>query len=1005
MGLINESQRKKANVEPNSGNLPTVKPADVEAEVQQLQTPEVNSQESTDVSQQEIEFTNPYADIPTSENLPVPAGIGLTESTLQEQFTNTADQQISGQQFRSELNPNPRTTERIGLYESLPDPFGGQQPPELSGFSAPPVNQPLENVPLTSLFTNVRQQGISPYAPEVVNSQLPTIYETTPDLSSLSAARRSFQGDINRFNAEQKQAEIDTLDKVNFARQALDTLVNTPDIDKPWHQSFTGFLGDVAYGREQAQRRTEQGNFDFGAGEFGRAGAGIGGFLKYTLNLTTDLPVAVVGEVNRNAANLLQNFGVDKQTSENLVRNGVLGLIPGVPKFSDFLGFNFDAANKQGNLIGRALVGDNVGDLGDPRESTETNTGRVYFSPRRKPGQAFYEDPLGTAFEVAANLFNPVDDLNPVGRVIGAGLGVVTKKAGQILFRRSPKITPEITQATEAPKYRSIVNTPAAANPVKVTRVETGTTGVSQRLLPPVFDPALVPPANLKPALTVPKSNPAQTVLNIGIGSPGLRLTDLGELNLRPYTSIVNQLQQSSPRLLDNYAGTTWAELKSHLSQFSDVDVSELGVVGSKLTDDVLTRDDLATAAQELAAYKQFANEPLQKLDELFADTVDFGRKADESLGYRPYTLDEVVDTLDNGGLPAFHPKAYDSLPDNLRQLLQRGDYEGFITSAKRVGEDPDDLLSQVTDANNTILSTPVPVSVAKPTKVLTQLPPNLYHGTALAEFTPAYNLSVNGSRGELGSGLYLTNSQDVATDYALARVSENVNPNTLDLDLQPSVYQLTSTLDRTLDARAKLPSTDGFFTELTEGLPSELLVPLKSALSKGKTATYNSFLTKVESSLPKAGLEPAEANLQSIQQVISNNLRRLGYDSVYDGKSGFALVLDETKVSSASVQRLAAPTVDLAAISRYNADAYASKFYPERLTTDANLRDSTAKVLNQLKARVDDKLSEVQQQLIDRSDEVDGILPELTEELAQTSKPKSAQEALAELGEDGLCG
>ncbi|GBE90837.1 hypothetical protein [Nostoc cycadae] len=1016
MGLINESQRDKAQVQPTQGKLPKVNAAQVEKEVpvvDGVQQPVEFSAESANVQPQPQPTEGLSNAVPTEANLPVPANIGLSEDTLQEQFANTSDTPLSNQQFRSELNPNPRTSELSPLEQTIGSPFGTQEPPELPGLSTPPVNQPITVPELTSLYSPVKEQGLSPYAPQVVNSQLPTIYETTPSSNALSAANRLFAQEVNRYTAEQQQTEVDNLSKVKFAQQALDTLANTPDVDKPWRSSFTGFLSDVFFGSEQARKRTEQGNFSPLAGEFGRQGAGVGGFLKYALNSTINIPLAIYGEKRKQ----------DYQAIEDLRKAGV-NIARYSPDRDPLVGFNVDAANQQGNLIGRALTGDDVGDTNDPKASTSTNTGRVFYSPRRQEGQKFYEDPLGLAIEVGVNLFNPVDEANLVGRAIGEGVGFAAKKAGQVIFRRNaPKITglssaqsatQEVTQAVVketpeiAPVYRSIPSAPAAANPVKITRVENGSATVSQRLVPPVFDPSLVPPANLKPVLPVPKSNPASVVLEVGIGSPGLRLSELGSLELRPYKTIVNQLQTSKPQLLETYTGKTWEELKDHLAQFSDVDVSELGVVGSKLTDEanVLTKDDLATAAEELAAYKQLTEVPLQRLDDYFGETVDFGRKADEGLGLRRYTLDEVDDILSNGGLPNFHPKALDSLPEAFSKLLRAGDYERFTEALGRAGENVGETLAKLTDAHNLILSTPVPVNAVKPTKALTQLPSDLYHGTALADFNPSYNLSIFGSRGELGSGLYLTNSKQIASDYALARVSENVNPQTLDLDLSPGVYQLQSTLERTLDARASIPSNDVFFRELSVGLPEELQAPLKQALSKGKTTTYNGYLTKLEASLPKANLQPSEDTLQSLQTTVSNNLRRLGYDSVYDSKSGFALVLDETKVSSTSVQKLPSPTADLAAIARYNADAYASKYYPNRLTTDANLRDSTTKVLNQLRARVDEKLGEVQQQLIDRLDEVDGILPKLTEDVAQTtSKPKSAQEALQELGDDFGCG
>jgi len=294
--------------------------------------------------------------------------------------------------------------------------------------------------------------------------------------------------------------------------------------------------------------------------------------------------------------------------------------------------------------------------------------------------------------------------------------------------------------------------------------------------------------------------------------------------------------------------------------------------------------------------------------------------------------------------------------------------------------------------------------SVAKEGHELIKPPDTLYHGSAISKWTPHYNLSLNGSRGELGSGLYTTSVKKQAEMYAKARMGENAAEATTHLDIhEPGVYTLSHSLETTLDAKASFSSKDSFFTSLTQGLPPELAKQSLSTLAKKSKATYSSFLNTIETSMVKVGIQPTEENLQRIQNTIADNLRQLGYDSVHDKGSKFTNILDESRVAVASKSPVPVPTYEESTLARYNADAYAAKYFKDRPTTDANLRDSAYKVQEQLKQGVDGQLTEVQQKL------KEAIAADSREVLPQPKErsPKTVADSIKEFDNvsDDLCG
>jgi hypothetical protein len=424
----------------------------------------------------------------------------------------------------------------------------------------------------------------------------------------------------------------------------------------------------------------------------------------------------------------------------------------------------------------------------------------------------------------------------------------------------------------------------------------------------------------------------------------------------------------------------------------------------------------LLDAAEQLASNKIVVNAQLENLDLLYGLAIDFGRKSLNRAAYEILTPDTVRRVLLTGGNLNLPFQAELSLAQKLQELIEAGDYDlakqiqellvegDYDTIAARNAlvrsSSFDALVNSISETNNSVLTSfPRVAEESKlalkalnsesPTKFLINLSETLYHGTAISDWSPNYNLDLFATRGELGSGLYFINKSQPAEMYAKALVPENVSPETLKKTINPAVYAVRHNLETTLNAREKL-SRD-LLEAIIQDLPSEIQKPI---LKKQKPKSYIELLDDVEEQIVRKNLDTTEEELRTISEAISSSLRRLGFDSVYDPKSGFVMVLDNNSLKPSKVEPVKPPTSAMeAVVARYNADAYAAYHFPERLSADANLRDSTAKLLNQLNESIDLRLREVQQELIRRGEQPrESVLPPMPEHLTM---PTTVEEVL----------
>jgi hypothetical protein len=411
--------------------------------------------------------------------------------------------------------------------------------------------------------------------------------------------------------------------------------------------------------------------------------------------------------------------------------------------------------------------------------------------------------------------------------------------------------------------------------------------------------------------------------------------------------------------------------------------------------------DDIENAAKELATHKVNLEAPMNQLEGVFNDTVDFSRRSLDTVIARTLNEEEVIRGIRENAVIRV-PKALRKYVDeDLVRAANEGDLAEYLTKNNRSAES---VARELVQTNNKLIkdfSTVNPKVVKEVEGLLIKPKPNLYHGTAVKNWVAPDNLYENGSRGELGHGTYLTTEKSTAVSYSQARMGENVNPKMLDADIEPTVHRFQSDHRAVLSARKPLPKAvaNEIVKSLPKSIKTELLDEIK-AYAKG----YNYVQIKelVEKALVRKGVEPTEQVLRQIDADISKNLRGMGLDAISDTKSGYFLSLDNSRLIPVKIMPQSPVSAIEAAAARYNVDAKTALSYKGLLTTDANLRDSSYKTLSQIRDQVDDKLKEVQDRIIKQGIPEDEVVLKPIKDT--TEKPTTFQQIIDELPDSDVC-
>jgi hypothetical protein len=522
----------------------------------------------------------------------------------------------------------------------------------------------------------------------------------------------------------------------------------------------------------------------------------------------------------------------------------------------------------------------------------------------------------------------------------------------------------------------------------------------------------------------------------------GLQTLPTSHADLVAYLKAGNASQQ---KLVSGYTGRSWAEWqafakKNGLTSPSDInsisskrppsqaanDFAELLKTSAANPANVasvfkgFTTDDLIKASQELAANRSILDANLEALEKVFDTTLDVGRRAVDRVPLVEVTPASLYKALGDGAPIRLPQDLLSLLPPNLGTALSTNNQDE-IAKLIADGDLDDKTLAFLADSINKSIKRPfqeittysqlpsgipnprLPAVVEevvppKPTYAVVTPPATVYHGTAISDWTPDYNVKTFGSRGELGSGMYTTVNKVEATNYAKAVVGENVSPEVAYKELAPQVAEIsTGAFKATLDASVGLGKNKKLIRAIIDELPEGAFrekVAVTFAQAK-KMPSFSEVVAQVER-IAATVADSSEEGLQAASSALSNAARKLGYDSIYDKKSGWFVSLDNAKVKLTATEAVEAPASALdAAVARYNVDSEAAGKFPNHITSDANLRDSAYKVLDQARVEADEAFEAVQTEAVRRlSQEV--VAPLVAKEAVP--EPDQLVEAVAKL-------
>lgn len=823
-------------------------------------------------------------------------------------------------------------------------------------------------------------------APELNNANIvpldkPYTFQTIPDATSYSKEllENAFkQQKIERNQSIEKRRQQNP--NVTRSNGIWDT-VRSASQSPVWR-----FLDDVWGGTQKGRELANKGEWDFFQGAYGNLGAGLSGFLGTTLGapvrlgtgyitdllsvfskegaetfnpLTASDPILasawLAGKANRefNITDSLAGFGndvstalfgkktIEQQEKERKERQERLKNSTGkdATYWKDYWDslfdkpwIVFDAKNaaeirkKYGSAILYSL-GNPIDDINNPidpstgRLTPQNNALTVFGSgTRANPDIHWAQDPVGTGLHIAWQLLNPFDDLafKPIGQAKKAISETVTSALpnGRIVTEKPFKSADEI--------YKSAVS---AAD--KNKKIQLNLPNAKLEVIEGEYTAAI---------------KQAQETLAFNKQDPDWWFEPLSQKAVPDAQEVIEKVGKTGR------ANQILKDSEKLLPTAKDVAVRK-------------STPTLMDEVADLAAAKQDINNLADDVGKVLDNSLDLGRKPIDTPGFKPTSQAEMIDVLQKGGEVNVIRKAFDVLPKGLSNLLKKGDLQSFTQKAEVLGRDFVDDIAKVAQRHNELLTTPGKPSSFK-SRYAKPFQADLYHGTAIENWSPKYNLSLYGSRGELGSGLYLTRNLDEASDYARATTNANLNPEMAASALKPSLNQVKVNFAKSLDANLKISTQDQIFVKLVKDLPVEITEPLKKLLIKRKNITFNGFMDKLDNALVKSNLGTDEGLLRKVSETVSDNLRSLGFDGVVDNKAGWVNVLDADTTTLLNKSDLANPTLSEASSARYNTESLAKKKYPKRLTTDANLREASYTKLRQKSNELDTRLDNAQKEL-----------------------------------------
>ena len=231
------------------------------------------------------------------------------------------------------------------------------------------------------------------------------------------------------------------------------------------------------------------------------------------------------------------------------------------------------------------------------------------------------------------------------------------------------------------------------------------------------------------------------------------------------------------------------------------------------------------------------------------------------------------------------------------------------------------------------------------------------YHGTKVVDHDlNGSDPHHGGSRNELGTGHYLTDSYEEAEHSAKASVNANLPPlagRQFDPHPQGEVHQVKVGINNALDAKQSLPA-DAAQAVINSAKDAGFTVGEQKALETHLKANPSiaDIYSQVEQSLGAVEHQTQEEKLLTFQRQVSKRLAAQGYDAIYhqDGKSTLINVLNPEKITSQrKVKAVGSDSTIEHAVNSYNVASRAWERFPEHTSVETRAREAGATLQSRL--------------------------------------------------------
>lgn len=297
----------------------------------------------------------------------------------------------------------------------------------------------------------------------------------------------------------------------------------------------------------------------------------------------------------------------------------------------------------------------------------------------------------------------------------------------------------------------------------------------------------------------------------------------------------------------------------------------------------------------------------------------------------------------------------------------------GMVRVFDSTNPDAYSYVNKLVDVQNIVSVPDIPIS-----EVAVELNNFVWsHGTKVKEIDLSFLDPFQGAaRGELGTGIYLTNNPETAVKFAKATPARNVPPvPTRTYSDEGFVHNIKTTFNRVLQADEPVSAFKDTLIESIEtaGLDEQVVNTLRRKLLR-KELNIEQVFDEINQAVGDVYDEFPEEAVLSLQRDITSKIRLIGYDAIVKitPEETVVSVLNPTKIVTEAVTSVGVDKDTLSQTAyRFNVDKRTSEIFSTNKTTSVNLEESARNLQTELVQQTSRIYTELEQDAIRYANEI----------------------------------